>query len=128
MYSLPQGSFLGPLLFSLYLLPLGSIVRKFKVSFHLYAVDHQIYVPLGHENNFGASRLLECIKEVKSLMSANFFQFYESKTEVLKIGPGRLSDGGYLSLGPLTPFVSPWVSSLKNESACGSTDKTHSKR
>ncbi len=69
---LPQGSILASSLFSLYMLPLGSILRKHGVSFHFYTDDTQIYLPIKRNNSTAITSLLRCLEESKSWLAQNF--------------------------------------------------------
>uniref|UniRef100_A0A3P9NRW5 Reverse transcriptase domain-containing protein n=1 Tax=Poecilia reticulata TaxID=8081 RepID=A0A3P9NRW5_POERE len=84
----PQGSILGPILFILYLLSLGKIFQKINISFHCFADDIQIYLPLKMQNgtNDSLHLLLNCLAEVKLWMEKNFLHLNESKTQVLLFG------------------------------------------
>ncbi len=111
-YGLPQGSILGPTLFSLYMCPLGSICCRYDISYHMYADDTQIYLPLKVGNEHSLQSLLLCLEEVKIWLSKNFLQLNDKKSEIIIFGPPKFKEMISSNIAPLEIIVKNSVRNL----------------
>lgn len=101
----PQGSILGPVLFSVYMLPLGHIIQRHNVSFHCYADDTQIYLPLRPADPGGLAAVFDCLKDINSWMAQNFLHLNNSKTEIILFGSPHTFSQLQHHLGPLSANI-----------------------
>lgn len=92
-YGVPQGSVLGPVLFTAYTQPLHDVLQD--MDFHLYADDTQLYMAFNprcqNSINHAVRKIEDCFLKVKAWMSSYFLKLNDDKTEIIIITPPSLS-------------------------------------
>ena len=82
----PQGSVLGPMLFTMYIKPLSVIIDSHSIIHHSFADDLQLLMSAPQDR---ISELLHtmqsCISDVKSWATANMLKLNDNKTELMLV-------------------------------------------
>ncbi|MHB9317265.1 RNA-directed DNA polymerase, partial [Fusobacterium polymorphum] len=78
----PQGSILGPLLFTLYCTPIDDIIERHKLDYMLYADDTQLYFSC-KEASLAKDRLEKCLGEIRDWMTLNKLILNDNKTKLI---------------------------------------------
>ena len=85
-FGVPQGSVLGPILFTLYVAPVANVITSYGVCHLQYADNTQLYIALKNEDSI--SNLQNCANDVYNWFAQNGLSLNPEKSEAILLGTG----------------------------------------
>ena len=87
VYGVPQGSVLGPVLFTLYSQPLSDVISVHNCDYHKYANDTELSKSAPPDQLLSVQSCIQtCIDDVLLWMNNNMLKLNTDKTEVMPVG------------------------------------------